>query len=109
MRSVVVVFPASMCAMIPMFRVFSIETGRSAIFSAKLISLSTGSGGPPHEICDFAGTPGLLLPSVPVYCSSVSKVRESLVAFGHPVGLFLSLHGAASVLGRVQQFKCQLF
>ena len=38
MRSVVVVFPASMCAMIPMFRTFSIATGRSAIFNAKLIS-----------------------------------------------------------------------
>src|SRR5581483_811112 len=39
MRSVVVVLPASMCAMIPMFRVFSIETGRSAIFNATFISL----------------------------------------------------------------------
>src|ERR1051326_7502729 len=39
MRSVVVVFPASMCAMIPMFRTLSIATGRSAIFSATFISL----------------------------------------------------------------------
>jgi hypothetical protein len=40
MRSVVVVLPASMWAMIPMFRVLSMDTGRSAIFSAKLISLN---------------------------------------------------------------------
>src|SRR5215831_709045 len=39
MRSVVVVLPASMCAIIPMFRTFSIAVGRSCIFSATFISL----------------------------------------------------------------------
>src|ERR1051326_8638203 len=77
MRSVVVVFPASMCAMIPMFRTLSIATGRSAIFSATFISL-------------------------------IPEVTESLVALSHPMGLFLSLHGAARVLGRVEDLEREL-
>src|ERR1700694_2506857 len=79
MRSVVVVLPASMWAMIPMFRVLSIETGRSVIFSAKLISL------------------GL-----------VPEVGESLVAFCHPVGFFFALDRPTRVLGGVKDLECQL-
>src|SRR5579864_3868252 len=78
MRSVVVVFPASMCAMIPMFRVFSIETGRSCIFSATLISLL------------------------------VPEVGESLVAFRHSVGFLFALDGSAGVLGGVKDLECEL-
>src|SRR6266436_698610 len=78
MRSVVVVLPASICAMIPMFRTLSIATGRSCIFSAKLISLS------------------------------VPEVGESLVAFRHPVGFFLALDSPARVLGGVEDLECQL-
>src|SRR6266699_97996 len=78
MRSVVVVLPASICAIIPMFRTLSIATGRSCIFSAKLISLS------------------------------VPEVGESLVAFRHPVGFFLALDGPARVLGRVEELEREL-
>src|SRR5216683_341194 len=67
-----------MCAMIPMFRTLSITTGRSCIFSAKLISLS------------------------------VPEVGESLVAFRHPMGFFLPLDGPARVLGRVEQLEREL-
>src|ERR1700682_532287 len=77
-RSVVGVLPASICAMIPMFRTLSIATGRSCIFSATLISLL------------------------------VPEVGESLVAFGHPVGFLFALDGSASVLGGIKQLECEL-
>src|SRR5438067_12713875 len=38
----------------------------------------------------------------------VPEMAESLVAFGHPVGLFLPLHGAAGVVGGVEQLKGEL-
>src|SRR5437899_8566482 len=78
MRSVVVVLPASMCAMIPMFRTLSIATGRSCIFSAKLISLS------------------------------VPEMGESLVAFRHPMGFFLPLDRPPRVLGRLENLEREL-
>src|SRR5258708_1063629 len=77
-RSVVVVLPASICAMIPMFRTLSIATGRSCIFSATLISLL------------------------------VPEVGESLVAFRHPVGFLFALDRATRVLGRVKQLEREL-
>src|SRR5579864_7209123 len=67
-----------MCAMIPMFRVFSIETGRSCIFSATLISLL------------------------------VPEVGESLVAFRHSVGFLFALDGSACVLRRVKDLEREL-
>src|ERR1700693_944451 len=79
MRSVVVVLPASMWAMIPMFRVLSIETGRSVILSAKLISLEL-----------------------------VPEMGESLVAFCHPVGFFFALDRPTRVLGGVKDLERQL-
>src|SRR3981081_1798747 len=78
MRSVFVVLPASICAMIPMFRTLSIATGRSCIFSATLISLS------------------------------VPEVRESLVAFRHSVGFFLPLDRTTRVVGGVEDLDRQL-
>src|SRR5262249_10956453 len=75
--SVVVVLPASMCAMIPMFRTLSIATGRSAIFSATFISL-------------------------------IPEVAEGLVAFSHPMGLFLPLDRPARVLRRVADLERDL-
>src|SRR3977135_2553136 len=78
MRSVVVVLPASICAMIPMFRTLSIATGRSCIFNATLISLL------------------------------VPEVGESLVAFRHPVGFLFALDRSAGVLGGVKQLKREL-
>src|SRR4030088_985752 len=78
MRSVVVVLPASICAMIPMFRTLSIATGRSCIFSATLISLL------------------------------VPEVGESLVAFRHPVGFLFALDRSTRVLGSVEQLEGEL-
>src|SRR5215470_20164063 len=59
MRSVVVVLPASMCAMIPMFRVLSIATGRSAILSATFISLIPEMT---EGLVAFSHSMGLFLP-----------------------------------------------
>src|SRR5215472_17922823 len=66
-----------MCAIIPMFRTFSIAVGRSCIFSATFISL-------------------------------VPEVRESFVAFGHPVGLLFALHRAAGVLRSIKNLEREL-
>src|SRR5437660_4496329 len=44
-----------MCAMIPMFRTLSMATGRSCIFSATFISLSTGSA---RKLCCFRPSGG---------------------------------------------------
>src|ERR1700724_752300 len=78
MRSVVVVLPASICAMIPMFRTLSIATGRSCILSATLISLS------------------------------VPEIGESLVAFRHPMCFFLALDRPTRVLGGVEDLEREL-
>src|ERR1700682_2248004 len=64
--------------MIPMFRVLSIATGRSCIFSATLISLL------------------------------VPEVGETLVVFRHSVGFFLTLDRSTGVLGGVQQLEREL-
>src|SRR5437879_9768071 len=80
MRSVVVVFPASMCAMIPMFRSFSSRAGRSSCFTATA-AIS-------------------LLPPIP---DLVPEVAEGLVGLSHPVRLFLPLHRPAGVVAGVQE------
>ena len=68
-----------MWAMIPMFRVFSIDTGRSV-----------------HLQCHSSS---LLL---------VPEMGESLVAFSHPVGFFFALDRPARVLGRVKNLEREL-
>src|SRR5690242_17848531 len=83
MRSVVVVLPASTCAMIPMLRVRSSETARDwsgfvAIVRAPVVWLA-----PP------SGSPCVRLPAV---------VRECLVGVGHLVNVFALLHRVAAVL-----------
>src|ERR671924_1630563 len=67
-----------MCAMIPMFRTFSIAVGRSDIFSATFIF------------------------------SLVPEVRESFVAFGHPVGLLFALDRTAGVLRSIENLEREL-
>src|SRR5436305_5971774 len=85
MRSVVVVFPASMCAMIPMFRSFSSRAGRSSSFSAT----ASMSFGPPFD-------------------ALIPEVAEGLVGLSHPVGLFLPLHRAPRAVAGVQQLVGEL-
>src|SRR6266851_638345 len=90
MRSVDVVFPASMCAMIPMLRVSSSLNARPIAPCAPFFS--------PDRIAtaSLTKTP---LPTV---------VRERLVRFRHAVHVFFLLHGPAARIGRVNQFIRQL-
>src|SRR5258706_1759720 len=87
MRSVDVVLPASMCAMIPMLRVSSSlntrPTAPGALFS--LVLFATAS----------ATMSSNSLPAI---------MRECLVCFRHAMHVFLLLHGAAACVGRVNQF-----
>src|SRR4029453_5499072 len=78
MRSVVVVFPASMCAMMPMFRVLSSGVVRGM--------RAPGAG------------PGLLPP----------VMGERLVGVGHAVGVFLLLHCLPALVGGVDQLVGEL-
>src|SRR5262245_47825737 len=79
MRSVVVVFPASMCAMMPMFRVFS--------------------NGVVRGINPLRPTNSLLPP----------VMSERLVRFSHPVRIVLLLNRIAAVVRGVHQLSSELF
>src|SRR5437867_2765363 len=100
MRSVDVVFPASMCAMIPMLRVSSsLNTrpiaGCPAFFSpARFATASVTS---------------CLLPLISIrYRRLPAVVRERLVRFRHAVHVFLLLDGPAARIGGVDQLIRQL-
>src|SRR5690348_5793413 len=82
MRSVVVVLPASMCAMMPILRIFSSGTVRAIL----LIAISLKLRGP--------------LPAV---------VREGLVRLRHTMHVVFLLDGAAAHIRGVVQLICQLF
>src|SRR2546429_722842 len=45
---------------------------------------------------------------MPRSCLLVPEVRESFVAFGHPVGLLFALHRTAGVLRSVKNFEGEL-
>src|SRR2546426_430860 len=94
MRSVVVVLPASMWAMMPMFRVLSSEYCRSTSSSAFFLSSYMRRGGPAAPL--FVGFP---LPAI---------MRERLVGLRHLVGVFPLLHGRAAVVGGVEQLGGEL-
>src|SRR5712692_10309244 len=91
MRSVDVVFPASMCAMIPILRVSSSlntrPTAPAAFFSAVRFATASATMSP------------VFLPAI---------MRESLVGFGHAVHVFFFLDGPAARVGCVDQFIREL-
>src|SRR3954452_21250316 len=102
MRSVVVVLPASMCAMIPMLRVLASWAWVPAM-SLLLLLASTcgmsvrgcrGSPGSPAR----AGAAGPALPAV---------VREGLVGLGHLVGVLAALDRRTQTVARVEQLVHQ--
>src|ERR1700728_3440304 len=80
MRSVVVVLPASICAMIPMLRTLARST---AVWVATVSVLSTSSG---------------CLPAV---------MREGLVGLRHLVGVFTALDAGAKAVAGVEQLVHQ--
>src|SRR4051812_14392034 len=87
MRSVVVVLPASMCAMMPMLRSLA-RAASTAATVGPLIFRPAGVGG--------GRRPGL--PAV---------VREGLVGFGHLVSVLTPLHRGAKTVARVEQLVHQ--
>src|SRR5208282_6294360 len=97
MRSVDVVFPASMCAMIPMFRVSSSLKARPMICcAAPLVSVAIK--------ISFLQSLAKLLPTP--YLPAI--VRECLVGFRHAVNIFLLLDGPAARIGRIDQLIREL-
>src|SRR3712207_4045211 len=90
MRSVVVVLPASMCAMIPMLRVLARAAWVSAISTPRSL-VPPGPG-----VARPAG--GVLSPAV---------VREGLVRLGHLVRVLAPLHGGTEAVARVEQLVHQ--
>src|SRR5215469_11880019 len=107
MRSVVVVFPASMCAIMPIFLQRSNGTvlGTTNSFWAPNSAVSSqpsafsfinlchpGRRTLPRRICFF-------LP--PVVC-------KRLICFRHAVHIFLLLDGGSTAVGRVEQLIAQL-
>src|ERR1051326_6294018 len=87
MRSVVVVLPASICAMIPMFRTLARSTPVWVATACFLVLSSS----PRHPFC-LAGL-----------AFSPAVVGEGLVRFGHLVGVLAALHACPEAVARVQQ------
>src|SRR5579859_7297548 len=87
MRSVVVVFPASMCAMMPMLRTLARSSAAFVAMMARLLS----------RVCKglAAGLPAV--------------VREGLVGLSHLVGVLASLDRGSQTVGRVEQLVHQPF
>src|SRR5215470_6819713 len=95
MRSVVVVLPASMCAMMPMFLQRSNGTVLATAFSALL----SGALEPNWSSCGDT----LLVAQGPGRAFLPPVMREGLVGFRHAVHIFLLLDGGAAIVGRIQQ------
>src|SRR5260370_2809576 len=97
MRSVDVVLPASMCAMIPMLRVSS---------SLNALPIAPGTAFfYPVRVSIASLTPttySLLVPFLPAI------MRERLVRFRHAVHVFLLLHRSAARVRRVNQLIREL-
>src|SRR5688572_14606920 len=95
MRSVVVVLPASMCAMIPMFRVLA-SWAVLAISYSSLLRVRVRVPGLQHlEAPRGPPTAGAgALPAV---------VREGLVRLGHLVRVLAPLDGGTEAVARVEQ------
>src|ERR1039458_7802395 len=101
MRSVVVVLPASMCAMIPMFR------QRFSGIVRATVSISHSASEKPCGVFKLVSTSsGQLLD--PCSLALPAVMRERLVGLGHAMHIFLLLHRRAAPIGGVQQFGGQL-
>src|ERR1039458_50816 len=103
MRSVVVVLPASMCAMIPMFRQrfrgivrATVSISHSARRTLRVIQIRFKQDGE----------------TLPIPCSLYSAlpavVGECLVGLGHAVYIFLLLHRRTATIRSIKQLGGQL-
>src|ERR1039458_8891896 len=93
MRSVVVVLPASMWAMMPIFLQRSNGTCLGKIFSVSCYAPPSGRN------VDLKISASRLLPAV---------VGKGLVGLGHAVHVFLLLDGGPAIIGGIEQLVGQL-
>src|SRR6202043_1675704 len=113
MRSVDVVFPASICAIIPMLRVSSSLNALpmcpgSACFADTCFP-DCGFAVPCFVVsCCVESFTGTIQPSFHYVTLLPAIVRESLVGFGHAMHIFFFLHGAAASVRSVDQLVSQL-
>src|SRR6185436_330070 len=98
MRSVVVVFPASMCAMMPMLRVFSSVKFLGTFKASSKVDQRAMPRGRTH-------VPRRMQPLEP---GLPAIVGEGLVGLRHLVGIFFLLDGVATHLRGVQELPRQL-
>src|SRR5690606_3573353 len=111
MRSVVVVLPASMCAMMPMLRIFARASATAT--SGYLISLSCRVRGPcPRCRSVTACRPGagvlLSYPQTRLPTPALPPVvREGAVGLGHLVGVLAALDRRPQAVAGVQQLVHQ--
>src|SRR3954447_21975326 len=97
MRSVVVVLPASMCAMMPMLRTLL----RSVVMSTATESLFLRGR---SLVCGRrTSAPGAVFPSP----RSPAVVGEGLVGLGHLVGVLALLHSGTEAVGGVEDLVHQ--
>src|ERR1700679_3627804 len=100
MRSVAVVFPASMCAMIPMFR----QRFRGMVRATAVSSLRA-PGPRLVQLLSQRAVSGPW-PLGPRWLPAV--MRKGLVGLGHAVHIFLLLHRRAAPVGGIEQLIAQL-
>src|SRR6266852_2125804 len=101
MRSVVVVLPASICAMMPMFLHRSSGTVLDTAFFLSSLRDSCSLATEPVKSLSFSSPQ-------PMKIRLPAIVREGLVGRGHAVYVFFLFNGCATVVAGVQQFVAQL-
>src|SRR5690349_5322394 len=105
MRSVVVVLPASMCAMIPMLRtlVRSVRTSSAnVIVSSRSLRKVRGGAWWARPRPHASGMPRACVAPAAYRSLLPAVVREGLVGLGHLVGVLATLHRGAEAVGRVE-------
>src|ERR1700681_2214909 len=113
MRSVDVVFPASICAIIPMLRVSSslnalLMCPCSACFTDTCFPESGFADPCFVDSCCVKSFIGTIQPSFNCMSLLPAIMRESLVGFRHAMHIFFFLHGAAASVRSVDQLVSQL-
>src|SRR5215208_1200134 len=117
MRSVVVVLPASICAMIPMLRVFASMVSASvgaglvavAILIAFLIYPKHVAGGTDRSPTRSGSIASRDWPTVVLQRLEASVMREGAVRLGHPVRVLAALDRGAGVVKGVKKLVSHLF